>query len=473
MEEVRIYLLDLKVHSGHGNKLREIFESSSNPPVQLKYESISLFKNTPWNAIVSSILHFRSQLNFIILSSDNLEDAPYLIQLLTEKTYKIPIMIVLEGSNPEKTIGLLKLGVIDFIIPPLKAEDVLPRIWQILKKDNPEERRLLILKEKIGLRQLVGQNPGFLAEINKIPLVAKCDASVLISGKTGTGKEICARAIHYLSSRAGKPFTPVSCGAFPVELIENELFGHLREAFTGAATSQTGLIHEADGGTLLLDDIDCLPFSAQNKLLRFLQEKEYRPLGSAKVHKANVRAIATTNVDLEKAVKDGKFREDLYYRLNIIPFMLPPLRDRKEDIPLLAKHFLDKYSAEFNREIKDITSEALQKLMAYEWPGNVRELENVIARAVALSKKVVIECTDVVLHCSESPPSIDSFKANKAKAIEQFERKYVQDLLTTYHGNISKAAMVVNKNRRAFWELIRKYKINVDDFKPNSIPKPG
>ena len=200
------------------------------------------------------------------------------------------------------------------------------------------------------MKQLIGESLPFLDEIKKIPTVAKCDANVLIFGETGTGKELCARAIHYLSPRASKPFIPFNCGAIPTELMENELFGHVQGAFTGASTAQPGLIGAADSGTIFLDDIDCLPASSQAKLLRFLQEKEYRQLGSAKMFQADVRVIAATNSDLEAAVDEGKFRQDLYYRLNVIPLTLPALRDRRDDIPLLARHFINKYANEFQKE---------------------------------------------------------------------------------------------------------------------------
>ncbi len=323
------------------------------------------------------------------------------------------------------------------------------------------------LKEELGLKQLVGDSPVFLKEIKKIPVMAKCDASVLISGETGTGKELCARAIHYLSPRSSKPFIPISCGAIPTELVENELFGHIRGAFTGADSLQPGLIHEADGGTLFLDEIDCLPFQVQVKLLRFLQEKEYRMLGSTKICRVDVRIIASTNINLEESVKQGRFRQDLFYRINIIPLLMPPLRDRKTDVPVLARHFLSKYALEFNKRVNDFTSEALQKLIVYDWPGNIRELENVIERAVVFSKQMVIESDDVVLPRSEAVASAESFKSAKAKTIAQFEKDYIQGLLLANQGNITQAAKAAEKNRRAFWELMRKHKIDVQNYKPS------
>ena len=289
---------------------------------------------------------------------------------------------------------------------------------------------------------------------------------MLISGETGTGKEMCARAIHYLSPRANKPFVPFNCGAIPTDLMENELFGHVQGAFTGASTPQPGLIREADAGTLFLDDVDCLPPLSQVKLLRFLQEKEYRQLGSAKMCQADVRVIAATNTDLEAAVEKGRLRHDLYYRLNVIPITLPALRDRREDIPLIARHFLNKYATEFDKQLTGFASEALQTLMLYDWPGNVRELEHVVERAVLFCEHTVIRENDICLPDKKSTTCKMSFKEAKANVVKEFEKSYIERLLLSYQGNITKAAQAAQKNRRAFWQLIRKHQIDVQTFKP-------
>ena len=382
-----------------------------------------------------------------------------------ELSSKPPIIAVVENFQFDDVVELLKLGITDFLTPPLKAIDIIPRLCHLREQKSQKEKLTQILKERIGLKQLVGKSPAFLAEIAKIPMIAKCDAGVLISGETGTGKELCARAIHYLSPRANKPFIPVNCGAIPMELVENELFGHVQGAFTGASKSFSGLIWEANGGTLFLDEISCLPLQAQVKLLRFLQDKVYRQLGSSQIRQADVRIIAASNIDPEKAVSEGKFRKDLFYRLNIIPIMLPPLRKRKTDIPILAKHFLAKYTLEFNKPINDFTTEALQKLIMYEWPGNIRELENVVERAVIFSEQSVIQSANIVLPRSETTAYQESFKVAKAKTISQFEKDYIKGLLLANQGNITKAAKAAQKNRRAFWALIQKYKIDVQSFK--------
>jgi two-component system response regulator GlrR len=466
MQESRIFLIDWCSPSEAGSTLKKILNSCEGMNVQIHQDTRTGCESAGFESLFrTGILNFNPHIIILILSSIDLNQAEAFIQFMRDQSYPFPVMAVNEDGRAEEIIKLLRVGFADFIIHPMKIVDVLPRIWRLLEHKRTEDPLVHRLKEKIGLRQMIGENPSFLKELEKIPLMAKCDVNVLISGETGTGKELFARAIHYLSPRAGKPFIPASCGAIPVELVENELFGHIQGAFTSATSSQPGLIQEAHGGTLFLDEIDCLPLLAQVKLLRFLQEKEYKQLGSAKVHHADIRVVAATNIDLEKAVKEGKFRQDLYYRLNIIPLSLPPLRERKEDIPPLANHFVEKYASEFSHQAKRFTSEALQRLLLYDWPGNVRELENVIERAVIFSKKTAIEPADIVLSRPETTLTWESFRMAKAKMIEQFEKKYIQALLVAYQGNISKAAEAVQKNRRAFWELIRKYKIDVPSIK--------
>lgn len=328
------------------------------------------------------------------------------------------------------------------------------------------ERRL---KEKLGLQQLIGTSPAFVAETSKIPLVAKSDSSVLITGETGTGKEMVGRAIHYLSPRTGKPFVPVNCGAIPLELLENELFGHERGAFTGASGSRSGLIQEAEKGTLFLDEVDSLPLLAQIKLLRFLQDKEFRPLGSTKSIKGDVRIIAASNANLEESVAAGTLRRDLYYRLAVVPIVLPPLRERSSDIVILARHFLAEYAAKLKSPAVEFSREAERKLMLYGWPGNVRELEHVIERVVVLCTQETIEADHIILPGQTNNPGRLSFSEMKANVIAQFEMNYVESLLLVYKGNITRAAQAAQKERRTFWGLIRKHKINVQKFKVNQF----
>lgn len=403
----------------------------------------------------------------LTFSPDAFDDVIQLLDSLEKGPSARPIIAAADIDDPADLLRLLSAGVSDFVTPPFKASDILARIWRLLKRRQTEEPLIESLKEKLGLEQLIGKSAAFISEVRKIPIVARCDASVIISGETGTGKELCARALHYLSSRAAKPFVPVNCGAIPLELAENELFGHTRGAFTGASAYHPGLIEEAEGGTLFLDEIDCLPLQAQVKLLRFVQNKEYRPLGSAKTSSADVRIMAATNTDLEDAVKKGKLRQDLYYRLNIISLSLPPLRDRQEDIPLLAAHFLARSAAEFNKPAVEFSVGATQKLLTHRWPGNVRELDHVVQRAVVLSEGEVIEESAVVLSHNSSSEGPEPFKKAKARVIAQFEKRYIEGLLRSFGGNITRAAQASQKNRRAFWQLIRKHKIDVQSFRPS------
>jgi transcriptional regulator with PAS, ATPase and Fis domain len=332
-----------------------------------------------------------------------------------------------------------------------------------------EQKTQQALTEKLGLQQLIGKSPVFTAEINKIPILAKSDISVLISGETGTGKEMVARAIHYLSERADKPFVPVNCGAIPVELLENELFGHDRGAFTGAAGCRSGVIQEAENGTLFLDEIDSLPLLAQVKLLRFLQDKEYRPLGSTKALKGDVRIVAASNADLEKAIAAGTLRRDLYYRLNVIPIVLPALRHRANDIVLLARHFLAEKAEKLNSPAIEFSPEAERKLMLYSWPGNVRELEHLIERLAVLSTQKTIQADQILFPGETDHSNQLSFQEMKANVISEFETNYIQTLLVAYRGNITRAAQAAQKERRTFWQLIRKHKIDVEKFKVTEL----
>ena len=333
------------------------------------------------------------------------------------------------------------------------------------------ERQTVIdrVRQALGARLLLGESPAFLEEARKLPAVATCEAGVLILGETGTGKELFARTIHYLSPRRDQPFVPVNCGALPVELVENELFGHERSAFTGAASAEPGLIAEAEGGTLFLDEVDSLPPIAQVKLLRFLESKEYRRLGSSRLRHADLRILAATNLDLERAVGAGCFRRDLYYRLNVVQLQLPPLRERAGDVPLLARHFLRRYASELARQLTDFTPEALLRLTLYPWPGNVRELENTVHRAVILTagEDGFVGAGDLALldDGAARKAAQESFRAAKVRAVAEFERRYLEDLLASCRGNVSRAARTARKDRSSFWSLVKKHGIDVSRFR--------
>jgi len=327
---------------------------------------------------------------------------------------------------------------------------------RVLDESDEIKHNLLI---KFGLKQLVGQDPKFCEALVKVRQIAACDAPVLLQGETGTGKELFARAIHYLSLRSSKPFMPVNCANIPVELFENELFGHVKGAFTGATARQEGIIQAAAEGTLFLDEIDSILPLVQAKLLRFLEEKEFKVLGLNRLEKADVRIVAAARSDLRKKIQEGAFRDDLFYRLNVVSLFIPPLRERINDIPLLAEHFLQKYSTQMSKPVTGFDSDVLSLLTRYHWPGNIRELENAVYHAVAVCQTPTIQFRDLNLphiHAAESKPPVQFFKEAKAEAIASFERQFITNLLIEHRGNISRAA---HKHRRAFWELMKKYGI--------------
>jgi two-component system response regulator GlrR len=451
--------------SGHlAASLRTILESAYEV-IHFKQAAFDTYEEGfDVQATLKRLKSFEDDLCFLILTEKLLKQPEVLFRLMREVS-PVPVIFIVEKSEPDLMFKLLEGGNADFITAPLQASDLLPRIWRLINDPKRNEAAGLRLKEKYGLSQLIGESANFLDEINRIPRVANCDASVLSSGETGTGKELCARAIHYLSPHTFKHFVPVNCGAMPVDLIENELFGHKRGAFTSATTSEHGLIHEANGGTLFLDEIDHLPALAQVKLLRFLQDKEYKPLGSNKIFTADVRLIAATNIDPEEASRQGIIRQDLFYRLNIISLVLPPLRERKEDIMLLANHFLAIYVNKFQMQVQGFSAEARHKMLMYDWPGNVRELEHVVERAVVMTDNELIQAAEVIQTRGQSQTVLESFGVAKTKFVAQFERRYIQDLLLAYEGNVTHAAVAAHKNRRALWALIRKHQIDMQSIR--------
>jgi two-component system response regulator GlrR len=320
MKKAKIFLIDLNPDTNVGCTLRGILESCPNLGIHVQQkcskDSVTDFCDGELSGYVA---RYQPDLLFLVLSPCLLKKAGTLIQTVKNEFSELPIIVVVEACKPDAMFTLLKLGAADFITPPLKKINILPRMWRMLERETQEKALTHRLKEKLGLKQMVGESQIFLEETKKIPIVANCDASVLISGETGTGKEMCARAIHYLSPRANKPFIPFNCGAIPTDLMENELFGHVPGAFTGATTPQPGLIHEANSGTLFLDDIDCLALNSQVKLLRFLQEKEYRQLGSAKICQADVRVsawiLSFSEAPLQRFYRNEKTKGDsqLYF----------------------------------------------------------------------------------------------------------------------------------------------------------------
>ncbi len=409
-------------------------------------------------------------------------ETPQLIELIRSHSGSrdVPVMVYFNQPDARELRAASRPEIDDFLSAPLNIRDLCLRVNRLLHRfaesleplqsseqsdgtrfgQNSVRQGVQHIFSDLATQQFIGSAPSFLATVEKIPRVASCDATALILGETGTGKELCARAIHYLSARAKKTFMPVNCGAIPAELFENELFGHESGAFTDARQARRGLISEAEGGTLFLDEVDSLPHSAQVKLLRLLQERQYRPLGG-NYRRADIRVVAATNQNLPALMKSGAFREDLFYRLKVISLNLPALRDRKEDILPLAIRFLKNAAQEYQRSARELSAGAKRKLLSYAWPGNVRELENVIRGAVALANGPVIRGHDLELVVPASAtargPMGESLRESKAQLIEEFERAYLEDTLVASSGNISKAARLAGKDRRSFFALLKKY----------------
>jgi len=465
MKPERAMLLDISSSMAGSVALRKILEAHFTIAGPTRIDPTAQYGDGFEPELDLMIRQFEPRLIFLVSIGDNLRLASSLLSSLRQLASGIPVIAAIDGGAPTQTLELLEAGAADFMTMPLQPTEVLARAWRLLKQSSHGERFTAIESAQNHSKKLIGNSPNFLQQVAKIPLIAGSEANVLLIGETGTGKELYARAIHYGSSRAGKPFIPVNCGAIPLELVENELFGHQRGAYTSASSQQVGLIEEAHGGTLFLDEIDCLPIFAQVKLLRFLQEKEYRPLGSSRMRRANVRIVAASNLDLEEAVGNGKVRQDLFYRLNIISLTLPPLRERREDIPLLARHFVTRYAQEEQKEIVGFSAEALHKLMLHNWPGNVRELEHAIERSIVLCNQSIMQAEDLLISNSRDSSQRESMQEAKAKEIARFEKNYIQGLLSICRGNITRAAQVARKNRRAFWQLIQKHQIDVNRFK--------
>ncbi len=389
-------------------------------------------------------------------------DGQAVLEAVQKINPEIPVIIMTSYGTIEDAVNFLQSGAHDYITKPLTREVFCHRVRRAVEKlhmTREISRLKTSLKVYTDRDHVVGTSRSMRSVIEKLPAIAQTDASVVVYGESGTGKELVARTIHYFSRRASKPFVPVNCGALPENLLESELFGYKRGAFTDAHADTPGLAEEAHTGTLFLDEIGEISPKVQVKLLRFLQEKEIKPLGSTKIIRTDVRIVSATNKNLIEAIADGSFRDDLYYRLNIVPIHIPPLRERKEDIPLLANHFLRKFSQEYDRKVKDIHPLALQKLVGYNWPGNIRELENKIQQTVVVTNSDVIMPEEIDL-----PGETRTFKEEKRKLVSEFEQNYASKMLSLNGGNITRAAKAANMDRKNFWQLLKKYKIQAQDY---------
>ena len=430
---------------------------------ELRSDELSFSCETAdWRDFLPDSLLQRAPDLVVPVATDPLPDAQAFFQWLRHHPIAVPTLAVLPVATEHELLSDASAVVDDFILWPAGGEELRQRLARLLgQKAQDQEDVLERLTADMGRRALLGADPSFLRTVERLPLAARSDSPVLLTGETGTGKELFARAIHFLSKRRGFPFIPVDCGAFPDHLFENELFGHARGAFTDARGDQKGLVAMAEGGTLFLDEIDSLSLAAQAKLLRFLQERTYKPLGGDRFLRASVNVVAASNRDLESLVAEQRFRSDLYFRLNVLRMHLVPLRERRGDVEILARHFVRTLCMDAGVPHKTLTPAALAVLAGHDWPGNVRELFNVLQRAVAFYEGPLI------LPCQVSLPSAapvefatDGFRQARALAVEAFERTYVEDLLRKHHGNVTRAAREARKDRRVFGRLIRKHDIN-------------
>ena len=386
------------------------------------------------------------------------------LRRLLRTPVRIPTLAVMPMDSPTDLVHSFRVVADDVILWPVREQELLQRLkWLLTPADRPAELARKKLTQELAFRNMVGTAPSFVRLLEEIARFGPTEVSVLLTGETGTGKELCARSIHMLSARQQGPFIPVDCGAIPEHLAESEFFGHVRGAFTDAHRDHNGLASLADGGTLFLDEIDALSLTTQGKLLRFIQEGTYRPLGGERFTRANVRVVAASNCDLEQMVSARQFRSDLYFRLNVLRLVLPPLRQRRSDIRLLAQHFLEQLAERQDQSVDLLHPASLQKLQTYDWPGNVRELLNVLQRAVVLSAGAPILPQHILLTTAQSPadePCAASFRAARSQAIEAFERHYIGELLQKHHGNITHAARDAGHDRRGFGRLAKKYHLD-------------
>ncbi|MFQ5706722.1 MAG: sigma-54-dependent transcriptional regulator [bacterium] len=399
-----------------------------------------------------------------------------LMEQMEKLAIEVPVIVVTAHGTIEQAVKAMQMGAVNYLTKPVNYDELALVVKNAVQQQYLREEVKRLRREvtsRYGFENIVGENEKMQAIFNLIVDVAETDATVLIRGETGTGKELIAKALHFNSPRKNQEFVRVNCVAFSETLLESELFGHEKGAFTGAVKTRVGRFEQADGGTLFFDEIGDIPLTTQSKLLRFLQEKEFERVGGNRTLKTNVRIISATNRDLEKAVANGEFREDLFYRLNVIPIEVPSLRERLDDIPLLAFHFLKLHSERFNKPVKDISQDAILMLVSQDWPGNIRQLENVMERAIILEKTEKISL-ESISSCIKHPEDFSyryfineniPFNKLKSQLINKFEREYITRMLTKHQGNITEAARDANIHYKNFCQKMKKHAISKWDYR--------
>ncbi len=420
------------------------------------FEAVEDYRHGDWDLMISDIK---------MPGMDGIE----VLGRIKEKSPDLPVIMITAHATVDMSIQALRKGAYDMLTKPFEPEELLYRVKNALKHtqlltENKELRDELVGKFRFD--NIIGDSPQLKELLQKVEKVAIRNTSVLITGESGTGKELIAQAVHYNSPRKGKRFVAINCGALPENILESELFGTKKGAFTGATENRQGLLEAADGGTLFLDEIGNLPMNVQKTLLRFLQEQEFLRLGDTKPIKVDVRVISATNSDLLAEVKTGAFREDLYYRFNVVNIHLPPLRERRKDIPLLAAHFIKLQNEKFGTQIRGLSPEALQTACDYTWPGNIRQLRNVIEACMAIendewiSLPVLAQFIEIDSAQVRVAPEEDNYSA----ALSRFETNYLIGLLKKTEGNIDAAAREAGMNMATIYRKLKKYDIKKEDY---------
>lgn len=383
---------------------------------------------------------------------------------------EVPVIVMTAFGSIESAVDAMRKGAFDYLTKPFKLSELNIVVTRALEMGRLSKENVLLRAEvKKGFSKglITGKSKPMRDLVTLIERIAPANSSVLITGESGTGKEVVARTLHQMSSRAEKPFVAINCTAIPETLLESELFGHIKGSFTGADKRKFGLFEEAQGGTLFLDEIGDMDLSLQAKLLRVLQERKIRPVGETKDIDVDVRVVAATHKDIKKAIREGLFREDLFYRLNVIPVVIPPLRHRRDDIPLLAQTFLLKYAAINNSPARSFSPGALLLLVNRSWPGNVRELENLVERLVVLARASIISEDEIPLPENED---VDTFFASSAQSLitlEEMEKRYLQYVLTKTGGKKDKTAQILGINRRTLYRKEREYGWVTEELSPD------
>ena len=420
------------------------------------------FQATQFSSAADALVKFKKERPHVLITDHKMKDIDglmFLKKVQSDYPEIVTIMMTAFGSI-ETAIEAMKSGAYHYIVKPFKNDEMTLVTKRAVERAKLKQENAILKKElnkSFSLESIVGKSPAITAVFDLIKLIGPSNSSVLITGESGSGKELVARAIHNSSPRKSKAFIPLNCTAIPEQLLESELFGHVKGSFTGAVADKKGLFEEANGGTLFLDEIGDLSLPLQAKLLRVLQDKQIRAVGGNSYKEVDVRIVAATHRDLKIMVKDGKFREDLFYRLNVIPMRVPSLRERIEDIPLLVEYFVDKFAAQNNSGTKGVHPDAMALLMAHPWPGNVRELENVIERAMVLSRGETIEKNVVLDSALEQAKHSVEQLYNDRPTLEKLEERYIKMILSEVNDKKDEAAKALGISRRTLYRKERLY----------------